>query len=86
MDSGPDKIDHFLGLFSGPFPGGARVCVFKNPARRGMILPLPRVLSGSVLRFLIKLRADGPLQPPPNPETLSVHTVRSNFGLYQVPP
>ena len=25
--SGPDKIDHFMGLFSGPFPGGVCVCV-----------------------------------------------------------
>ena len=33
-----------------------------------MILPLPRVLSGSVLRFVLKLRADGPLQSPQTPD------------------
>ena len=50
-----------------------------------MILPLPRVLSGSVLRFVLKLRADGPLQSPPNPETLQAYATQSNFGFPRTP-
>ncbi len=45
MDAGPENRSFYGFVFSGPFPGGVRVClcVFKNPARRGMILPLPQV-------------------------------------------
>jgi hypothetical protein len=48
------KIDHFLGLF---FPVPSRVVcvcarVLKDPARRGMILPRPRVHQTGLDDFL----------------------------------
>ena len=40
----------------------------KDPARRGMILPRPRVHRTGLDDFHFKLRADGPLQPPQTPK------------------
>ncbi len=57
------KIDHFLGLFfSGPFPGGVCARLLKDPARRGMILPRPRVHRSGLDDFIfINSKKDHPL-------------------------
>ncbi len=61
--SGPEKSITLWVCF--PVPSRVVcVCVFKNPARRGMILLLPRVHRTGINDCVIKLRADGPLQPP----------------------
>ena len=70
MDAGPENRSFSGFVFSGPFPGGVCVCarVLKDPARRGMILPRPRVHRTGLDDMHFKLRDDGAHQPPQTPK------------------
>ena len=78
------KIDHFLGLF---FPVPSRVVcvcarVSKDPARRGMILPRPRVHRTGSVYFHSKFHDDGAVRrggPPKSPKPFSQLAVQFEF-------
>jgi hypothetical protein len=82
VDPGPENRSFYGFVFSGPFPGGVCARVLKDPARRGMILPRPRVHRTGSVYFHSKFHHDGAVRrggPPKSPKPFSQLAVQFEF-------